>query len=175
MPASALDVKVPDEIPDAIKTIGKFQPHFTDLPRFVERFETEPDAEDDWSSRMWNLINMCFEAGMDEVETFAVARSAKCNKYKRDNRPERYLWLEVLKAKNKYVRIGDFQAPETTFVMPQIYDGDTDNEFTFVDTYREYGQSATDAPSQFHDLGGFMILSAVLAGNLKLETSYGIA
>ena len=168
-----IDQPADDKLPDVQQTIAKHIASIDDPPKFMERMEDDPDEEADWSSLMWNLINMCFEAGMDEFETFAVCRESKVNKYRRDNRPERHLWLEVLKVKHRFERMGEYQIEATTFTMPKIYDPDTDDNFTYIDMYREWAGMATDAPPQYHDLAAFMVLSAVLSANLKLDTSFG--
>jgi hypothetical protein len=175
VPKSAIEMPAPDvdTLPDPQTVIQRYFVHISDQPRFMDKFENAPDEEEDWSGIMWNMINMCFEAGMDEKETYAVVRVAACNKYIRDNRPDRYLWYEVLKCKAMYVRIGEFKVESTTFNMPPIYDPDKDGNYTYIDMYREFGVRATDAPPQFHDLGAFMILSSLLSANLELRTSFG--
>lgn len=168
-----VDMPADDILPDVPETIRKYIGLMEDAPAFMSRMEDDPDDEADWSSLMWNLINMCFECGMDELETFACCRVSKVNKYRRDNRPERHLWLEVLKVKQRFQRIAEYQHEAVSFTMPGIYDEAEDDNFTYIDMYREWGMKRTDAPPQYHDLFAFMLLSAILSANLKLETTYG--
>src|SRR4030042_4014954 len=63
---------------------------------FVSLYTDEP--EEDWSGVLWRLARICFEAGMTREEVFVIASNAKCNKYERDKRPLRHLWLDIIKA-----------------------------------------------------------------------------
>jgi hypothetical protein len=44
---------------------------------------------------------------------------------------------------------------------------------TFIDRYRSWGSSVTDAPSQYHTLNAVVILSTIMCPYTSLRTSYG--
>lgn len=173
---SLIDVGMPDldTLPAADDVIKQFWIAIDDQRAYLDLYETEPDSHDDWSKRQWRLIHMSLEAGMSPAEAFAVVRSAKCNKYARDNRPDRYLWLEVQKANSRHRVIASYATASETFTMPVIYKEGEAKDFTFVDLYREWGVAATDAPVQFHDMGAFMVMSSLMAGNLQLPVRHGM-
>lgn len=172
---SVMDVGMPDldSLPKAEDVIQQHWPMIEEQGAYIELFETEPETSDDWSKKQWRLIHMSLEAGMTPAETFAVVKSAKCNKYARDNRPDRYLWMEVTKAHGKQRVIASYSTAAETFTMPQIYEEGEATDFTFVDMYREWGEASTDAPPQFHDMGAFIVMSSLMAANLQLPLDIG--
>jgi len=172
------DVRVSDapdlaDMPDA-ETIIKT--HYSALRKvnFADRWMNVPEPEDDWSGMLWALIKTCLECGLTPEETYVVAVSSNYNKYDRDKRPIRYLWRDVRKA---HAQVDVFQSIVSTGVleMPELIPGQSYSnlEPSFIDEYRAWGEQATDAPAQYHDLSAFVLLSALLAGNLRLETTYG--
>jgi len=173
---SVIDVGMPDlsSLPKAEDVIKRHWQSIEDGNVYLDLFETEPDTSDDWSKRQWRLIHLSLEAGMTPAEAFVVTKAAKCNKYARDNRPDRYLWLEVQKAHDRQRNIAINTAAATTFTMPKIYEEGEATDFTFVDMYREWGVASTDAPPQFHDMCAFMVMSALMAGNLQMDTEFGM-
>lgn len=48
-----------------------------------------------------------------------------------------------------------------------------DLPLTFVDRYRDWGSTVTDAPSQYHTLNAVVILSTIMCPYVSLKTSYG--
>lgn len=137
-------------------------------------FTTEPKPEEDWSSILWKFLNMCFEAGMDKFEVYAVAREAACNKYARDNRPDIHLWADVLNAEEAQIRASLTFGYRELLTMPDIVAGEqTDDVTSFVDDYYDWAVAATDAIPIYHELCAFILLSSVMASGLRLKTSYG--
>jgi len=141
----------------------------------IQRLRSEePDGS--WSEPLWRLLLELFEIGMTREETFVIAREAACNKYRRDNRSDRYLWVDVSRA---WVRFAQAHRPVTgTFEEEQIL---TEEELaaaatkpSFVEEYVEWATSLGDAAGQYHEAGAFVILSSLLAGNVRLPTSYGV-
>lgn len=141
--------------------------------KFKELYETEPD--DDWSKSLWHLINLCLEAGMTKEETLAVTNASSCNKYQRDSRPISWLWREILKADAQQVGLVEAGLTFKSLVIPELVTAGEIKSLasTFVDDYRTWAEEATDAVPRYHDLAAFMLLSSVIAGNVKLEASYG--
>lgn len=138
---------------------------------FESLYTVEPNRNDDWSKLLWRLINVCLEAGMSVEETFAIAESAGCNKYKRDNRPASYLWRDVLKAESSQSKLTLVTAKFAPLQIPELV-SKTDCSRTFIDTYGEWATSATDALPSYHDVTAFILLSSFLAGGLYLKTNY---
>lgn len=141
---------------------------------FTGLYSIEPPEDADWSAYLWRLINICAEAGMEREETFAVAIEAKCNKYKRDNRPVSHLWREVCKAHLSHSRFAILKEEAfATLEMPQLIDPDKIREDSLVADYKRWGSAATDAPEQYHELACFVALSSLTASGLRLETTFG--
>lgn len=138
---------------------------------FVDLVTHEPTEGEDWSARLWRLINFCLELGFSEEETFAVAIESKCNKYARDNRPISHLWRDVLKAAQKQNKI-TVATKTVELAMPQIVDPDDVTEDSFVAEYKQWANEATDAPEQYHELSCFIALSSVVSQGLALELPY---
>lgn len=145
-------------------------------PLAFELFDKDPTEDEDWSSRLWKLIQILIESGMSRQQQFAVAMQARCNKYARDGRPPVDLWNEVLRANVKHLEITlSIPKPDTV-----IYELMTDEEVekvqqreTFVERYIKWATDLTDAAPQYHQAGGFTALSAVISSNARLFTSFG--
>lgn len=132
----------------------------------------EPTGDDDWSRLLWRLMLICFESGLTKQETFSIANASLVNKYARDNKPIRYLWIDVGRAAASAAK---YVAGDSSIRMPKLIPGD-DYEFknkSFIEEYTDWGKNATDACPQYHDLSAFILLSSILAGSIKLETSFG--
>jgi len=156
---------------DADAIIEKYR---TRIPPTVHAlFKTEPD--DDWSKHLWQMEAMLFEAGLTQEEVFTVAKAAACNKYKRDNKPETLLWKEVCRAFAAYTEAHTYVSQRAKDV-PLLTDEerkDAERDYTIVEEYIEWARELGDAAWQYHQAGAFVILSSLLAGNVKLPTSYG--
>lgn len=142
---------------------------------FAHLWDMQPTKEDDWSALLWRMLHVCFEVGMSAEEVYTLAARSTINKYERDKRPAKYLWRDVLKAEAKQRRIDAFVSSTKKFDMPELIPGENYDKLPkgFVDDYRAWANQATDAVGVYHDLSAFILLSAIVAGNLKLETSYG--
>lgn len=143
--------------------------------KFPQLWGYEPTKDDDWSGLLWSLLMKCAEVGMSAEEMFTVAANSTVNKYKRDGRPIKYLWRDVQKAFNQSKSFTTIVLESKPFIMPELIPGQDYGTLSksWIDEYREWGMEATDATACYHDLSAFMILSSLLSGNLKLETSYG--
>lgn len=156
----------------ALDVLQRHRPRLN--PVVFNLYSVQP--EDDWSGALWKLLMYCFEAGMSREEVFYVALSAACNKYLRDGRPPEYLWKDVCRA---------FVRGEEHFkiVVPQSQTQRgllTDSEYalvatrkTFVERYIEWASGLGDAAPQYHQTGAFVLLSSILAGHVRLPTSFG--
>lgn len=161
-----------EDLPDAEKAIYKYMPALN-RTHFKEMYAVEPD--EDWSKVLWRLLNICLEAGMTKEETFAVAISAKCNKYARDNRPITYLWREVVKASSIQEQVNAINEKFEPLLMPELVSEEeiAETEDTIIEEYIKWATEATDAVKVYHELSAFVLLSTLVAANLKLHTSYG--
>ena len=137
---------------------------------FFQIHSMEPDVEEDWSKVLWRLFHICYEAGMNEIEVFAVAIDSACNKFERDGRPLEHLWEDVQRAQLRFMSF-NIGVGIDAFEMPKLVEEQTSE--TFVDQYREWAAEATDAVVEFHNLGAFILLSAIVSGSVRIGTSYG--
>lgn len=173
-----LDNPLPDEpeLPseDPLDILQRYRPVLH--PSVFSLYTDVPEEGQDWSTTQWKLVKLCVEAGLKPEETFVVTRSARCNKYARDGRPESALWIEVKKAYVKEYETHNL-VPTPTFVIPELI---TDEEVliaqsreTFIERYIKWACDLTDAAPQYHQAGAFTVLSAILSGTLRLHTSFG--
>lgn len=164
---------LPQENPEDIMQRYRMVLHPSAYSLFIE----EPTEQDDWSKLQWKLAKLCSEAGMSPEETFSVVRSSACNKYARDGRPQKDLWAEI-----KKVYVKEFEShnliPTPTAVIPELISDEEVKQVqarvTFVEKYIKWASDLTDAAPQYHQAGAFVILSAILCGAIKLDTSFGI-
>ncbi|HEY1248465.1 MAG TPA: DNA-primase RepB domain-containing protein, partial [Nitrososphaera sp.] len=170
---SSWEDSIPKELPNVQEIIKKYWKELK-TTAFPNLYRTEPPPTDDWSRILWKLINICLECGLSEVETYAVADTAECNKYRRDHRPPKYLWRDVLKASNFHKQVNFITRGHTEYLdlkIPDIVLSDTSE--TFIDLYKNWATEATDAIAQFHELSAFILLSSICATSIKVNTSYG--
>lgn len=141
-------------------------------PRVFELVQIPP--EKDWSTALWSLECLLLESGLTPEETFVVAEEAACNKYRRDGRSSRYLWKDVQRAFNT---ISSRVAP-TKIAQEELLTADERGVVksyppTFADRYIAWASGLGDAATEYHEAGAFVCLSGLLAGSLRLPTSYG--
>lgn len=140
-------------------------------------YDDEPTDGDDWSKIQWKLAKICSEAGMTPEETFVIVKSSRCNKYARDARPDTALWTEIKKVYLKEIEYHDL-VPTPTAVIPEIISNDevrlAQSRETFIERYIKWASDLTDAAPQYHQAGAFVILSGILSGAIRLDTSFGI-
>jgi len=163
-------VEVPSDIPPAEEVLYKYAAQIRNSA-FSALFGQTPEKDEDWSSILWRLLNLCIEAGMSPEEVFSVTRQASCNKYARDGRPESHLWKDILKATKTQENLYILSSAFKPLHMPQLVSGPASE--TFIDTYRSWASEATDAVVAFHDLSSTILLSAVISNSVRLDTSYG--
>ncbi len=143
-------------------------------PRAWTLFYKEP--EEDWSKALWQLELLLFESGLTREEVLVIVRQAACNKYRRDNRDDRFLWKEVLRAEQWVLSKSD--SPITTEVQQVELLTDEEREevessTSIIEEYVEWAKTLGDAAWQYHQAAAFVTLSALLAGTVRLPTSYG--
>jgi hypothetical protein len=173
-PTTEEDIELEKSIPkllDAEEIIAKNSVHLKHK-NFDSVWGYEPTEDDDWSRLLWRLMLICFESGLNKQETFTVANASAVNKYARDRKPLRYLWADVNRAA---ITSKKSTAGEHVLKMPELIPGDNYKfkKKSFIEEYTDWGKNATDACPQYHDLSAFILLSSMLAGSVKLETSFG--
>lgn len=150
-------------------------------PRTWELFRKVPEGN--WSKSLWELELLLIGAGVPIEEVFIVAKASACNKYARDGRSDELLWKDVCRAKayedNRVLQQNAFDPDAADWYLPdKDILSDTERELakgrrTIVDDYIDWAKSVGDAAPQYHEAGAFMLLSALLAGSVKLPTSFG--
>jgi ribosomal protein S25 len=143
-------------------------------PMGMQLYTTEPEA--DWSKHMWQLQMILLEAGMSPQQAFVVMQEAACNKYRRDQRANSYLWKDILRAFTKFESLHRTLTTAQTQqpLMSQEEREAAKNDHTFVEEYVEWAKTLGDAAWQYHQAGAFICLSSMLAGPVRLPTSYGV-
>jgi ribosomal protein S25 len=143
-------------------------------PMGMQLYTTEPES--DWSKHMWQLQMILLEAGMSPQQTFVVMQEAACNKYRRDQRANSYLWKDILRAFTKFESLHRTLTTAQTQqpLLSQEERESAKNDHTFVEEYVEWAKSLGDAAWQYHQAGAFICLSSMLAGPVRLPTSYGV-
>jgi Protein of unknown function (DUF3987) len=174
-PTLPVDIAIPadDELPSLEQILYKYGRDLKQTAfEAVYTQDLENTTEADWSKMLWRLHHICLSVGMSVEETFVVARSAPCNKYARDGRPEEHLWQEIIKAEASRT---DMNLPDSwdALKMPHLVDGPVSE--TFIDEYTDWAIDATDAVEEYHRLSAFMVLSSIISTSVRLPTSYDSA
>jgi hypothetical protein len=173
---AAGDIPMPqaDELPtESAEEI--MEKHKQRLQPLAFHLFSDPPKQKSWSESLWQLELFCIEAGMSNEETFVVARECACNKYRRDNISDVQLWKEVCRASMRHV--ANLQVIKPSEIPPLLTDEDraaAEANRTFVEEYMDWAKQIGDAAPQYHQAGAFVILASLLAGPVKLPTSFGL-
>ena len=164
------ELALADDLPTPEAIIYRYQDQLRPTP-FAQYYSEEPAS--DWSKVQWRLINMCLDVGMSNEETFVIAKSAKCNKYGRDGRPDTDLWREVLKAEYQKTNIETLTKDYETLTFPELVTKDevASLEPTLVDDYMDWATEATDAVPIYHEISCCMLMSMLMSTTLRLQTA----
>ena len=166
------EIPMPEEhdLPDLEATIDKHKNRLT--PQAARWMEIEP--EDDWSRALWGLENALYEAGMNREEAFVVCEASACNKYKRDNKSPLLLWKDVCKCyANRDAEYAVLKPADRESILSDDEIADANKVKTVIDEYCDWAKSVGDAAFQYHPATAFVLLSSLLAGHVKLPTSFG--
>ncbi len=173
----SVDIPMPQEkdLPGSAEDI--LQSRRLELNPMIWRLYAHEPELGKWSQDLWNLEMLLFEAGFTREQVYVIAREAKCNKYARDGKPAHLLWKEVCRAESKAQFHEELFRQPPELLAEIISDEETQQvnraPDTFVERYIKWAASLGDAAVQYHQAGGFVILSALLCGNVRLPTSYG--
>jgi hypothetical protein len=145
--------------------------------RLYSEVPTLTKEEGGWSKPLWQLEMSLFETGLSREEVFVVAQEAKCNKYARDGRSIRLLWKEVCRAGARADLHSGLASPEESELQPLLTDDERivvmRQPDSFVERYITWARTLGDAAPQYHQAGAFVALSSLLAGAVRLPTSFG--
>jgi len=172
--AEFLEMPLPATIPteDPLEIMQRYRRSLNAL--VFDLFSTEPKGT--WSEQLWRLMMLLFEAGMEMPEVLHIANEAACNKYKRDGRDIEYLWRDVCRA---YVKCQQNIGAVVLPAAPQVELISDEEERavaqqdTFLERYIAWASQLGDAAPQYHQAGAFVALSSILAGHVRLPTSFG--
>lgn len=149
--------------------------HRRDLsPHVWLLFQQEP--KQDWSKALWQLELLLIEAGLSKEETLVVCKDAACNKFERDQRSDKALWRDVCRASQKVAERNSFiMTPSLTNreLLTTEERGWLIRNPSLVESYVDWGKEMGDAAWRYHQAGAFVALSSLLAGTIRLPTSYG--
>jgi hypothetical protein len=172
-----MDIPFPGDLPqetaEELMEIHKYD--ISDKAR--ELYQFTPPPGESWSHPLWSLLMHLFEAGLTKEQVFVVANEAACNKFKRDRKPPEYLWSDVCRAffRNKF-HTGVMRPRGIEAEPPLLTDAEqaiAERQNTFVERYIDWASGLGDAAPQYHQAGAFVNLSSLLAGSVKLPTSFG--
>lgn len=171
-PGEALDDKSGEE------TLIKHEDELPPQARFLFENIPDKDASEGWSGALWRLQMVLFEADLTREEVFVIARDAACNKYRRENKPMSYLWIDVCRAwtrhqENRKLLAVDNPTDKPIHLLTKVEAARIEKVRTFVEDYTEWASSLGDAAEQYHQAGALIILSALLSGIVRLPTSFG--
>lgn len=171
-PGEALDDRSGEEI------LVKHEDTLPPQARFLFENTPDPEAPEGWSGSLWKLQMCLFEADLTREEVFLIARDAACNKYKRDNKPMAYLWIEVCRSwqrhqENRKLLAADNPEDKPINLLTKEETARVQGVRTFVEDYIDWAKSLGDAAEQYHQAGALIILSTLLSGSVRLPTSFG--
>lgn len=171
--------ELPKETAEEILNAVRYKIH----PQAEKLFREVP-RNGSWSELLWQLELLLFNVGLTPEEVFVVCKEAACNKYKRDGRSDDYLWRDVCRAKAAFEgpahapkEITSKEVDQALAPLELLSQGErqwVESSPTIIEDYVEWGKSVGDAAWQYHEAGAFILLSTLLAGTVRLPTSFGI-
>lgn len=163
----------PEDFPERRNVLTKYK---NELHASVWRLIHE-EPENDWSKALWNLEMLMAESDLSREEMFVISREAACNKYRRDGRSDKLLWKEICKAWSKVHDRQEVTHDAIQRIPDLLSDEDlrqARRDYTFVEDYIDWAKTVGDAAHAYHQAGGLVCLSGLLAGAVQLPTSFGI-
>jgi hypothetical protein len=129
--------------------------------------------EGDRSQQLFRLEMLCAESGMSREEAFQVARDSFCNKWKDE---PALLWRDICRAYSIHQDNAELASVGPNDGPTLISDDErreVESNPSFIERYVNWAKSIGDAAPQYHQVGAFVALSAILAGSVQLPTSFG--
>lgn len=179
-------VPMPTVSPDVMAILGKIKSNTEILSLFMD----EPGPNADYSRMLWKLELELFRQGLTVEEVFAVAKNARCNKYRRPDRPKRMdpdgdLWREIVRAQQAYevapelpISIEGIEPDEVSDEKPICFLTDPERAIvaqhtTFVDKYVAWARKKTDGAVEYQIASAFTMLSACFSEIGYATPKYG--
>ena len=176
----------PEITPEVYSVLMKIKSN----PEILSLFSDIPGPNADYSKMLWKLELELFRQGLTAEEVFSVAKSARCNKYLRPDRPKRSdpdgdLWREVLRAQQTY----EIPSQGMQIFVEQEVDSEpeevvvsllTDDERkvvadnpTFIDKYVAWAGKKTDGAVDYQIASAFTLLSSCFSDIGYATPKYG--
>ncbi len=165
---------MPDQVVDGLELLDRAR--LTISPTIWRLYQEDLKETDSWSEPLWKLMIMLFEAGFTADQIYWIVQDAKCNKWEKNDQAQVLLWKDVCRAKAQHEANVDALAKKPTVSFSLVTDEErlaVAGEETFIERYITWAKSLGDAAPQYHQAGAFTVLSALLAGNVLLPTSFG--
>jgi hypothetical protein len=159
-------------------------------PEILSLFSDTPAPNADYSKMLWKLELELFRQGLTAEEVFAVAKSSRCNKYIRTDRPRRAdpdgdLWREVLRAQQTFE-----VNPTISIVVNEVVDEPAEQDIvvsllneeerkivannpTFIDKYVDWARTKTDGAVEYQIASAFTLLSSCFSDIGYATPKYG--
>jgi hypothetical protein len=176
---------MPEITPDVMGILGKIKSNTEVLSLFMD----EPGPNADYSRMLWKLELELFRQGLTIDEVFAVAKHARCNKYRRPDRPKRSdpdgdLWREIQRAHQTFQIPAEVEQVEAIFIddtppeKPISFLTDAEREIvsntpTFIDKYVAWAGKKTDGAVEYQIASAFTMLSTCFSDIGYATPKYG--
>ncbi len=173
MPAQTSPEDLPRNLPDYPLCYAKIadNPQLVDLLNAVGRAPTK-DKEGNRSQLLWRLILDLSRAGLTREEALVLSWPVKYNKFRTEGRPKAYWWQQVCKAyKDLKVEEPEEQPEDTSAEKTKLRVkavellSATEREqlpVTWIDRYKAWGATRTDADLGFQEGAAWTVLSSVM-------------
>jgi len=175
-----LEIPFPEELPDISGEDLLRQKRFLINKAGLDLFDSVPQ-EKQWSGRLWSLMMILFEGGLSREDVYVISKAARCNKFARDfgdsNRAAKYLWQDVCRAYFRHQNNSKIVKARPEPEGPLLTDDErvlAEAQDSWVERYIRWASGLGDAAEQYHQAGAFVALSSVLAGSVRLPTSFGV-
>ncbi|ALY08407.1 DNA primase [Arthrobacter phage Rings] len=162
------------EVPSYAEALNSLTKTSQDLLDLISRKYEKHSAG---SEALFLLQQELFRLGATDEAAFAICQKSGLNKFARDGRSnaDELLWADILRARAKSeMEFRDATEPRHTRVTVQPEKKAKEIDFlkpeekvnlkrTFIDDYKTWAASKTDAAAEYHVASAFMILSMVFS------------
>lgn len=174
--------ELPKSLPDYSLVYAKVSgdTNLVDLLNATGRMPTAT-APGNRSELLWKLTMELARAGLTKEETFVLSWAVKYNKFRTGGRSKSYWWQQVVKA-YEHLKIEEREQPEdTASVQVELKDKAiqllTAREResltpTWIDKYKAWGSTKTDADLGFQEGAAWTVLSSVFGEFGKPATKF---
>lgn len=165
--------ELPRVLPDYSLCYAKVaeNPKMIDLLNAVGRAPTK-ERQGNRSALLWKLVMDLARAGLTREEAFVLSWPVKYNKFRTEGRSRSYWWEHVCKAYDKLsveepAEQPEDTSPKKTKLRVKAVELLTKNErgqvpITWIDRYKAWGATRTDADLGFQEGAAWTVLSSVM-------------